>query len=200
MAGPDVPRRADKTDRTRFKDRVRQWREQAILEAVGELLVSDGCLGMTMDDVAKQVGIAKGSLYLHTTARGELVDQVLDTWAGDVPAPSGDVAKGQGWVALCEDLFAPVERGENIRPAMPCCMRLAPCPHGWMRRWSDAAKARGLSADDEEGQILGQAVQALASMESLHTMIEDDRIDDARQVVRRFIAGYMLASAQAKAV
>ena len=74
VAGPGAPRPVGTNQKARFKDRVRQWREQAILQAVAELLVTEGCLSLTMDDVAKQVGIAKGSLYLHTTARSELVD------------------------------------------------------------------------------------------------------------------------------
>ena len=200
MAGGGAPRETGVNQRTRFKDRVRQWREQAILQAVGELLVSEGCLSLTMDDVAKQVGIAKGSLYLHTTARGELVDQVLSQWAEDVSTAPGDIAKGQEWAEVCDALFTPVERGATMRPAIPCCLRLAPCPHGWMRRWDEMARARHLAGDGEEAKVLGEAIQALAAMDSVRSMLEEGRIDDAAQVIQRFIAGYVRGLTKAKAV
>jgi len=62
--------------RERFRDR--RWRKAAIVDAVAELLVEFGCTELTMEQVAKRVGIAKGSLYLHTTSRSGLVASSLD--------------------------------------------------------------------------------------------------------------------------
>ena len=60
-----------------FRDRQRQFREDAILEATHELLAQKGFVAMTMDDVAQRVGIAKGSLYQHFKSKEELLAAVL---------------------------------------------------------------------------------------------------------------------------
>jgi AcrR family transcriptional regulator len=60
-----------------LKDRQRQMRENAILEAAHRLLAEKGYQGMTMDDLASQVGIAKGSLYQHFRSKEELMAAAL---------------------------------------------------------------------------------------------------------------------------
>jgi AcrR family transcriptional regulator len=60
-----------------FRDRQRQFREDAILEATHQLLAQKGFVAMTMDDVAQRVGIAKGSLYQHFKSKEELLAAVL---------------------------------------------------------------------------------------------------------------------------
>jgi AcrR family transcriptional regulator len=60
-----------------LKDRQRQMRENAILEAARHLLAEKGYQGMTMDDLATRVGIAKGSLYQHFRSKEELIGAAL---------------------------------------------------------------------------------------------------------------------------
>jgi AcrR family transcriptional regulator len=60
-----------------LKDRQRQMRENAILEAAHSLLAEKGYQGMTMDDLATRVGIAKGSLYQHFKSKEELLSVAL---------------------------------------------------------------------------------------------------------------------------
>jgi AcrR family transcriptional regulator len=60
-----------------LRDRQRQLREEAILEAANRLLSEKGYQGMTMDDLANRVGIAKGSLYQHFRSKDELVGVAL---------------------------------------------------------------------------------------------------------------------------
>jgi AcrR family transcriptional regulator len=60
-----------------FRDRQRQFREDAILQATHELLAQKGFVAMTMDDVAQRVGIAKGSLYQHFKSKEELLAAAL---------------------------------------------------------------------------------------------------------------------------
>ena len=60
-----------------LKDRQRQMREAAILEAAHRLLAEKGYQGMTMDDLATRVGIAKGSLYQHFKSKEELIGVAL---------------------------------------------------------------------------------------------------------------------------
>ncbi len=62
---------------TSLRDRQRQMRENAILEATHRLLAEKGYQGMTMDDLATRVGIAKGSLYQHFKSKEELIGAAL---------------------------------------------------------------------------------------------------------------------------
>jgi AcrR family transcriptional regulator len=62
---------------TSFRDRQRQMREEAILETAHRLLAEKGFQGMTMDELAARVGIAKGSLYQHFRSKEELLGVAL---------------------------------------------------------------------------------------------------------------------------
>ena len=179
--------------RSRFKDRVREWREQAILQAVGELLSEQGCLALTMDDVARRVGVAKGSLYLHAPTRNDLVGQLLDRWTDEVPVPSEPLSGGtqEAVSEICAALFSVVRRGESgPAPAFPCCLHTSPCPHGWAARWSRLAEASGLDHSDED-TLIGEALQALSATKSVQTLLDAGRLDEAAAIVARFADGFL---------
>ena len=192
--------------RQRFKERVREWRQEAILEAVAGLLITRGCEEFTMEDVARWAGIAKGSLYLHVSARSDLVDQVLDRWAEDVPLQA--LPPGLSWEEqcnlVCTTLFRGMERGGSedvpLAPAIPCCLRMSPCPYGWAARWRIIAKAWGIAEDGPqagpapEGVLLGEAIQALASAPFVAELLRDGRLDEAKELVQRFVAGSRVTS------
>ena len=183
--------------RSRFKDRVREWREQAILQAVGELLLEGGCVALTMDDVARRVGVAKGSLYLHAPTRSDLVAQLLDRWMGEVPMPSTPPKTGApaAVTAVCGALFSEVHRLESgPSPAFPCCLHTSPCPHGWVDRWSRLAEAYGLDPNDEV-VLIGEALQALSSTLSVQTLVAAGKLEEARAIVARFAEGFVSRAA-----
>jgi len=50
----------------------RQGRAERILDAAAELLQRWGYRKTTIDDIARQAGVAKGTIYLHWKTRGEL--------------------------------------------------------------------------------------------------------------------------------
>ncbi len=60
-----------------FKKQQFEAREDAILDAVNTLLAKKGFDLMTMDDVAAEVGIAKGSLYKHFASKESLAAAAL---------------------------------------------------------------------------------------------------------------------------
>ena len=182
--------------RARFKDRVRQWREDAILQAVSDLLADEGCLDLTMDDVAGRIGIAKGTLYLHTTTRDELLSQLLERWARDVASPRPD-AGPYDWADACASLFERVERGTSkSMPSFPCCLRTSPCPHGWLERWRTIAASFGLPVELEADTttVVGEAIQALAVMPHIRQVVSEDRLIEARDEVLSFVTGYISAA------
>ena len=60
-----------------FRAEQFEAREQAILSATNRLLASKGFDAMAMDDIASDVGIAKGSLYKHFSSKDELAAAVM---------------------------------------------------------------------------------------------------------------------------
>ena len=197
-----VPSLARNDDRQRFKERVRRWREDAIAEAVAELLREQGCLQLTMDEVAKRVGIAKGSLYLHAAARNDLVARVLDSWAADVPRPEGQPIgpREERWRQVCTALFSRAQKeGRDGRPlvaAFPCCLHTSPCPYGWANRWMELAQAYGLQEEEAvkgstpSWMLLGEAIQALAATPSVRELQSQGHLAKAQETVERFVTGY----------
>ena len=63
-----------------------------ILDAVDVLLARYGYRKMTMDDVARQVGIGKGTIYLHFPAKEELVLSHIDRIADRIVAKLREIA------------------------------------------------------------------------------------------------------------
>jgi hypothetical protein len=61
-----------------------------------------------MDDVAKRVGIAKSSLYLHTNARSSVVAQVFDCRLAVVrrPSSSSEISPEERWPRMLAALSA----------------------------------------------------------------------------------------------
>jgi len=55
-----------------FREQVLRVREEAIVSAVNRLLAEKGFDGMTVDEVAAEVGIAKASLYKHFPSKEAL--------------------------------------------------------------------------------------------------------------------------------
>ena len=55
-----------------FKEQMLQAREDAIIRTVNRLLAEKGFEGMTVDEVAADVGIAKASLYKHFPSKEDL--------------------------------------------------------------------------------------------------------------------------------
>src|SRR5512135_518016 len=67
-----------------------------ILDAVDVLLARYGYNKMTMEDVARQVGIGKGTIYLHFPGKEELVLSHVDRIADRVVAGLRDIAASPG--------------------------------------------------------------------------------------------------------
>src|SRR5436189_1042325 len=66
-----------------MKDATRQkTTRDAILDATDKLLIKFGYKKMTIDDLAREVGIGKGSVYLHFSSKEEIalshIDRIID--------------------------------------------------------------------------------------------------------------------------
>lgn len=74
VAGVAAPpsKRAAGEAKPSFRDRQFALREEAILDAANALLARHGYEAMVLDDVAAEVGIAKGSVYKHFPSKEAL--------------------------------------------------------------------------------------------------------------------------------
>jgi AcrR family transcriptional regulator len=70
----------------------RQDIRDLILDAVDELLARFGYKKMTMEDVARRVGIGKGTIYLHFPSKEDLVLSHIDRIAETVIRRIGEIA------------------------------------------------------------------------------------------------------------
>jgi AcrR family transcriptional regulator len=60
-----------------FRERQKQLRESEIIATATALLSSKGYAGMTLDDVANEVGISKPTLYQHFASKEDLGARIL---------------------------------------------------------------------------------------------------------------------------
>lgn len=68
---------SDSPPRKRLRQSQFEQREAAILDATNRLLAVRGYEAMSMDDIAADVGIAKGSLYKHFDSKESLAAAVM---------------------------------------------------------------------------------------------------------------------------
>ena len=61
-----------------LKEKQRQERAALILQTAEEMFLQKGYSALSMDDIAEQVGIAKGTLYLHFATKDDLVFRLLE--------------------------------------------------------------------------------------------------------------------------
>ena len=64
--------------RRSLKERQREEREALVLRAAYDVLVEKGYYEATIDEIAAQVGISKGTVYLHFASKEELVVALVD--------------------------------------------------------------------------------------------------------------------------
>ncbi|MDO9326581.1 MAG: TetR/AcrR family transcriptional regulator [Methanoregula sp.] len=66
---------------------VPEYKEDAkrrIIEAAMDVMAERGCEGMTIDDVAKKLGVTKGAVYWYFISREALIEAVLTTICGNM--------------------------------------------------------------------------------------------------------------------
>ena len=187
-----MPADQEANESSSFSARARAWRHEAIIDAAIDALTSVGCIGFNMDSIAARVGVSKGTLYEHAGSRDDLIAEVLMRWTEDVEIPdvpevtTPAAALGQALDAL----YRGTERGGDISsPALPCCLRVSPCPHGWTDRWQPIAVAFGLN-DPADVRLLGEALQALAAVPSFKSLSKEGHLAEVRSTLGRLLASY----------
>ena len=72
------------------------YKRQTIQEAVIRLICREGLKSVTMERVAQEVGIAKGTVYLHYRDKQELLDAVKESALAPVMRKVDEVLRGEG--------------------------------------------------------------------------------------------------------
>ena len=84
---------------TRQAPGSRQVLRDAILDAANDLLGRYGYHKMTVEDIAAEVGIGKGTIYLHFPSKEEVVLSTIDRMVDRLLAKLEEIAEGPGSVA-----------------------------------------------------------------------------------------------------
>src|SRR5438876_7332764 len=85
----------------RVRSTWESYKRQAIQEAVIRLICREGLKSVTMERVAQEVGIAKGTVYLHYRDKQDLLDEVKSSAVAPMMKTVEDILRGDG---------APVDR------------------------------------------------------------------------------------------
>src|SRR5258708_36483338 len=73
-----------------------EFKRQSIKEAVIRLICREGLKSVTMERVAQEVGIAKGTVYLHYRDKQELLDEVKSSAVAPIMKTVEDILRGDG--------------------------------------------------------------------------------------------------------
>ncbi|HEX5031773.1 MAG TPA: TetR/AcrR family transcriptional regulator [Candidatus Eisenbacteria bacterium] len=77
----------------------RQVLRDAILDATNDLLGRYGYNKMTVEDIADEVGIGKGTIYLHFPSKEEVVLSTIDRMVDRLLVKLAEIAEGPGSVS-----------------------------------------------------------------------------------------------------
>ncbi len=72
------------------------YKRQSIQEAVIRLICREGLQSVTMERVAQEVGIAKGTVYLHYRDKQELLDAVKESALAQLTTKIEEIFRGEG--------------------------------------------------------------------------------------------------------
>jgi TetR/AcrR family transcriptional regulator, fatty acid metabolism regulator protein len=72
------------------------YKRQSIQEGVIRLICREGLKSVTMERVAQEVGIAKGTVYLHYRDKRELLDEVKSSAIAPMMKTVEDILRGDG--------------------------------------------------------------------------------------------------------
>lgn len=89
------------SDRLPIKDRLREVREEFILDAVNELLADRGYAEMSMDEVAARTGMSKATIYQLFASKQEVaLGVVLRNLRAGVSLLEAALAERKPWLSL----------------------------------------------------------------------------------------------------
>lgn len=160
-----------------LRDRRKRFQEQEILRAAAQLVQEHGCRALTMDKLARHLGVSKGTIYRYFPSRDGLLRHAVDGSCQAVLIEAGRIADqsppGQALrdatrflVFRCLGLAT---SDENVSPF--CCLREIECPY---IDWDEVAQflkawSRDQKSSDPDSIGLATALFALTAS-AAHTV------------------------------
>ena len=118
----------------RFKTKVRALREKQILSITEEMLATPGgCRDFSTEELARRVGVGKGTIYSHYASQRKLLDATFSRVTERLLLRIGAEQEGDVQDLLRRTVFQIVDEiatssGGSL--GYPCCLQSSPCPHG----------------------------------------------------------------------
>ena len=78
------------------EDVVQEFRVQSIQEAAIRVIARKGMASATMQEIAEEAGVAKGTIYLYFRDREELVEKTFETAIGELHKRIDEALGGDG--------------------------------------------------------------------------------------------------------
>src|SRR4051794_30832060 len=78
------------------EDVVQEFRVQSIQEAAIRVISRKGMASATMQEIAEEAGVAKGTIYLYFRDRDELVEKTFETAIGELHKRIDAALEGDG--------------------------------------------------------------------------------------------------------
>lgn len=112
-----------------LKERQREERAALILEAASAILVEKGYHEMSIDEIAAQVGISKGTVYLHFASKEDLVATLIERQVIEflalvdqvISEPSTVRARLEG---ILQQTYSAIQMNRQLLPGLTNSIRL----------------------------------------------------------------------------
>ena len=103
---------------------VQEFRVQSIQEAAIRVISRKGMAAATMQEIAEEAGVAKGTIYLYFRDREELVEKTFETAIGELHKRLDAALEGDGTFeerlrAVMTAQLGVLQREPRVLPALP---------------------------------------------------------------------------------
>jgi AcrR family transcriptional regulator len=193
------------TRKPSLKERQRQMREDAILDAAEEQLLTKGLAAMTLDDLIAEVGISKPTLYQHFRSKEELVSSIMTRELREAARKLHELAAamppGQALRALIE-WFVEQRAQNDCGPVTDLCITLSLMAQGPIREAEraftheiellvEAAQKEGSVRTSVPSIFVSQTLLSISKDCSYRDMLSSGRTntEDMKQAVVRMLLG-----------
>ncbi len=172
-----------------LKERQRQLREDAILDAAEDLLLNRGLGAMTLEDLSVEVGISKPTLYQHFRSKDEVIAGImtrgLRAAKRQLQEFSAVLPPAKALKALIE-IFVEKRAENNCGPVTDLCIALSQLAQGPIREaereFNDEIEVL-VTAGQRDGTIragvpalfISQTMISISKDTTYHDMLTDGR-------------------------
>lgn len=184
---------APKAGKPSLKERQRQLREDAILDAAEEMLLTKGLSAMTLDELSAEVGISKPTLYGHFRSKEEVITSLSTRCIRNAHDKLRSLATTLPPAAALRSLiewFVEESANRDCGPVTDLCIVVSQIAQVPMREAEQAFRREIealVEAAQKDGAIrstvpaifVSQTLLSVSKDQSYHEMLADGRTDVA---------------------